>query len=383
MKNIQTGVDKLVELISSEKKISIDDASKKLGISAQVIQEWGEFLEKEGLVTIEYSLSKIWLCEKKLSRKEISDVAKEISSEKDAFLRKIDSALKTLQTETAGFEEIKDQFVKIQRDVKDKITIVEQELKDLEKYTNFKQDIDKAIEKQKTEYDKSLSEIVKNIQKTKTEYQSLSESINSQLKEINSSHDKIEALQRSQASLVNTVNSAKESIKHLDKEIAHEQESIDERLKKINELKLKADNFQKMLSNRENDSQVSRLVNKITEDRKKIMQDQDALLTKAKAKTKELQDYTDLIEKIRGSFKGFFVKKIKTEEMILKIEQEKTELEKSLKALEEKTRTINLMNSSKDLKSQIGDIAKALKEYEQNRSGLMKKISDLIDYIKS
>jgi chromosome segregation ATPase len=382
VKNIQTGVDKLVELISSEKKISIDDASKKLGISSQVIQEWGEFLEKEGLVTIEYSLSKIWLCEKKMSKREISDVAKEISSEKDVFLRKIDSALKTLQKETAGFEEIKDQFVKIQHDVKDKITIVEQELAELEKYTNFKQNIDKAIEKQKQEYDKSLADIVKVVQKTKTDYAALTENISSELKEINSAHDKVEALQRSQATLVNTVQSAKESIKHLEKEIAHEEESITARLKKIDELKSKADAFQKMLAT-DKSSLVNKLVNKITEDRKKIMQEQDDLLNKAKAKTKELQDYTELIEKIRGSFKGFFVKKIKTEQMIMKIEQEKIGLEKALKALEEKTRTINLMGSSKELKMQITAISQALKDYEQNRSGLMKKVGDLIDFIKS
>jgi chromosome segregation ATPase len=382
VKNIQTGVDKLVELISAEKRVSLDDASKKLGISAQVIQEWGEFLEKEGLVTIEYSLSKIWLCEKKLSKREISDVAKEISSEKDAFLRKIDSALKTLQKETAGFEEIKSQFAKIQSDVKDKIDIVGKELSELEKYTAFKQNIDKTIEKQKLDYDKSLAEIVKTIQKTKTEYSTLNEGISKELKEIDSAHEKVLALQRTQANLVITVNSAKDSIAHLEKEIAQEQESISTRLKKIDELKLKADNFQKMLIN-DKESPVDKLINKISDDRKKIMQEQEDLLAKAKNKTKELQDYSDLISQIRGSFKGFFAKKIKTEQMILKIEEEKVGLDKSLKSLEEKAKGLDLMNSSKELKSQIAEISQALKDYEQNRSGLMKKVNDLIDFIKS
>ncbi len=382
MKNIQTGVDKLVELISSEKKINIDDASKKLGISSQVIQEWGEFLEKEGLITIEYSLSKIWLCEKKLSKKEISDVAKEISSEKDAFLRKIDSALKTLQKETSGFEEIKTQFAKIQHDVKDKITIVGQELAELEKYNNFKKNIDKEIEKQKEDYDKALSEIIKGIQKAKTEYSALNANISSELKEINSSHEKIVALQRSHTGLVNTIESAKESIKHLEKEIDHEQEIISDKIKRINELKTKADYFQKTLTNN-NDPLVDKLINKISDDRKKILQDQDNLLAKARTKTKELQDYSSLIEQIRGSFKGFFAKKLKTEEMILEIEEEKVGLQKALVSLENRTKTLDLMNSSKNLKSQVAEIAQALKDYEQNRSGLMKKINDLVDFIKS
>jgi chromosome segregation ATPase len=382
VKNIHTGVDKLVELIGSEKKINIEDASKKLGISSQVIQEWAEFLEKEGLITIEYSLSKIFLCEKKLSRREISEVAKEISSEKDAFLRKIDTALKTLQKDTSGFEEIKDQFVKIQHDVKDKINIVERELADLEKYTNFKQNIDKEIAKQKAEYDKALNEIIKNIQKTKSEYLSLNTSIATELKEINSAHEKVVALERSQATLVTTINSAKDAIKHLEKEIAQEEQTISARLKKINELKEKADSFQKMLA-QDKDPSVNKLINKVAEDRKKILQEQDNLLEKAKAKTAELHDYSALIEKIRGGFKGFFSKKIKTEQMILQIEQEKSELDKALHGLEERTKTLNLMGSSKELKGQIDDISKELKKYEEKRSGIMKKVGDLIDFIKS
>jgi chromosome segregation ATPase len=382
VKSIQTGVDKLVELISSEKKINIDDASKKLGVSSQVIQEWGEFLEKEGLITIEFSLSKVWLCEKKLSKKEIISAAKEISSEKDAFLRKIDSALKTLQKDTAGFEEIKDQFTKIQSNVKDKINIVEQELNELEKYTNFKQNIDKEIEKQKQEYNKQLSEIVKNVQKTKNEYSALNESMALELKEIAAAHEKVLALQRTQATLITTVNSAKDSLKHLEKEIGQEEESISGRLKRIDELKSKAESIQKMLTNN-NAPLINKVVDQINKDRDKILKEQDDLLDKAKAKTKELQDYSDLIDKIRGSFKGFFAKKIKTEQMIIKIEQEKTELEKSLQKLEEKAKTLDLMNSSKELKSQISSISQALKDYEQGKSSLIRKVNDLIDFIKS
>ena len=47
MKSIQTGVDKLVEVIGTSKRISLDDATKKLGVSTQVVQEWAEFLERE------------------------------------------------------------------------------------------------------------------------------------------------------------------------------------------------------------------------------------------------------------------------------------------------------------------------------------------------
>ncbi|MGV8162674.1 MAG: hypothetical protein ACP5N2_05075 [Candidatus Nanoarchaeia archaeon] len=382
MKNIKTGVDRLVEIIGTAKRISLDDASKQLGISQQVVQEWADFLEKEKLITIEYSFSKVWLCEKRLSKSEIASTAKELSSEKDAFSRKIDSAIKSLEKDTAGFEEIKTQFVKIQSTVKDKISIVEQELLELEKYTSLKQNLDKIIEKQKEEYEKQIGEIVSKVQKTKTEHDSITENIAKELKALSTEHEKVITIQRAQTELINTVNSAKVSIAHLEKEIAQEQNSITTRLKKIDELKAQADALHKRISG-DKESPIAPIIHKISEDHKLMIQKQDELILNAKAKTKELQDYSSLIEQIRGSFKGFFSKKIKTEQMIMKIEAEKIDLEKSLRNLDQKIKGLEIMNSSKELRPQVEEIGKELKNYEQNRSELMKKIDDLLAFIKA
>jgi len=382
VKSIQTGVDKLVEVIGTAKRISLDDATKKLGVSAQVVQEWAEFLEREKLITVEYSFSKIWLCEKKLSKKEIATTAKEISSEKDAFARKIDSAIKSLEKDTSGFEEIKTEFVKIQSTVKDKITIVEQELIELEKYTNLKQNIDKIIEKQKKEYELSIAKTISEIQNTKNEFDTLNGDITKELKELALANEKIVGFQRSQTQFINTIKSAKESIKQIEKETVQEEEIITARLKKLNDLTSKASALQNRI-NTNKESPIAPLVRKISEDHKKIIQEQDELILKAKAKSKELQDYNELIEKIRGSFKGFFTKKIKTEQMIINIETEKINLNKSLQKLEERTKVMDLMSSSKEMKAQVTEIGNALKKYEENRSVLMKKIEDLISYIKS
>ena len=90
MTSIKTGVDKLVELISQKKRISVDEASKSLGVGKDLIQEWAEFLEEEGVVMIEYKLSTIWINEKRITRDDVINTAKEVMSEKEAFSRKID-----------------------------------------------------------------------------------------------------------------------------------------------------------------------------------------------------------------------------------------------------------------------------------------------------
>jgi len=104
---IETGVDKLVKLVAAEKKVSIEDAAKELGVPISLVQEWADFLEQEGLLDTEYSLSKSYLLEKRLSRDDVVQKSKEYDTKKDAFIRKVDIALGRLESETATFEALR------------------------------------------------------------------------------------------------------------------------------------------------------------------------------------------------------------------------------------------------------------------------------------
>ena len=115
--NIETGVDKLVDIIERKKRVSINEAADELGVSIPVVQEWADFLEDEGLITIEYKLSRTYLCERKLNKKEIEKKAKEYSSKKDAFTRKVEMALKSMERESAGFDRIKEEFKKLHESI--------------------------------------------------------------------------------------------------------------------------------------------------------------------------------------------------------------------------------------------------------------------------
>ncbi|RLE38799.1 hypothetical protein DRJ17_02930 [Candidatus Woesearchaeota archaeon] len=55
---ISTDVDRLMALVKKRKEISIQDASKELGISANTIEAWATFLEEEGMLKIVYSFTK-------------------------------------------------------------------------------------------------------------------------------------------------------------------------------------------------------------------------------------------------------------------------------------------------------------------------------------
>ncbi|MCM2325625.1 MAG: hypothetical protein NDI94_04125, partial [Candidatus Woesearchaeota archaeon] len=154
MANLETGVDRLLELIELEKRVSIDDAAKKLGVSKVVVQEWADFLEEEKIISIEYKFSKTYLVVRILSDKEIKVKEKEYSSEKDAFVRKVEASLKNLENDSLGFEKIKKEFESLKKDLGSELTKVESEVKELEKYEYLKKNLDTEIQKQVDDFHK-------------------------------------------------------------------------------------------------------------------------------------------------------------------------------------------------------------------------------------
>ncbi len=54
MQEIRTGVDSLVDLIKQKHNISLEEASKTLGVPSAVINDWAEYLEGEKVISIQY-----------------------------------------------------------------------------------------------------------------------------------------------------------------------------------------------------------------------------------------------------------------------------------------------------------------------------------------
>ncbi|MFP4656147.1 MAG: hypothetical protein ACLFNK_01050 [Candidatus Woesearchaeota archaeon] len=55
--NIRTGVDGLIELLSSRDKVSLPDISKELGVPQSTLESWVDFLVEEGKVEVEYKFT--------------------------------------------------------------------------------------------------------------------------------------------------------------------------------------------------------------------------------------------------------------------------------------------------------------------------------------
>ena len=54
---VTTDVDTLIELVKQRKRISFEEAAKKLGVGVNVIETWVSFLEEEGVIAVDYKFT--------------------------------------------------------------------------------------------------------------------------------------------------------------------------------------------------------------------------------------------------------------------------------------------------------------------------------------
>ena len=130
---IETGVDKLVKIIKERGKIALSDAAKELGVSTTVIQEWVDFLEDEGIISVEYRMTKPFLVDRKLTKKEIESKAKEFENKKDVFVRKAEVNLSFLEKQAGELKSIKGEFDRLKNELGMQLDTVRNDLNELEK----------------------------------------------------------------------------------------------------------------------------------------------------------------------------------------------------------------------------------------------------------
>src|SRR3989344_567019 len=82
--NITTAVDSLVKLVNQKGVISLENASKELGLPQNIINEWASFLDQEKIIHIEYKFTTPYLMSKKSLQKE------EVSTDFEMILRKLE-----------------------------------------------------------------------------------------------------------------------------------------------------------------------------------------------------------------------------------------------------------------------------------------------------
>ena len=379
-KSIETGVDKLVDLINRKKKISTNEAANELGVSIPVIQEWADFLEDEGLITVDYKLSRTYLCERKLSKKEVEKKAKVYSSKKDAFTRKVETALKSLQRESEGFEKIKIEFKKLRDTIGRDIDQVREELQELKHYEDLKKNIDKDIIQQRLDFQEMINQVHRKIADQRKKYESFIEELSNERTKIEEAKVEMSYLEKREDNIKKRVDALKEIIKSIENKLAEQKSIIKTSMEKMKADLKDSEKIQKSMKFRMK-QEIEPVIKNIKEREEKILSVQDSILKKIMTKKQNIDKYKMESTQAAEKFKAFFDRKAKTEQLINTIDKEKAELEKELQSLIAKAQSFNLSIKSSDVKNYVKELQKSLKNIEEKKSGFSKRLGELTDVI--
>lgn len=375
---IETGPDKLIVMITNSKngKISLDEAASQLGLNKKIIREWAEFLEEEGLISLEYSFSKMFLCRKKLSKKELSKKENEYKTKKEAFVRSVDSTLRALQHETVGFEDIKTKFLELKKEIGKELERVEKEVKQLEHYEKMKNKVDNEILRQKQEFHDRMKSAHEELEEEIQKYNEIEEQIKEEEERITTDEKELEEIKETEDklrkkldSIIKIADSSGNKIITKEKEIASSRQNLNGLIKKAeiikNEIEAKKHN------------EIDPLLKKNQATEEKIMKIQDRILEKVKKAQVDMEDVSEKGKEATKNFREFFEKKSRMSQMFNEIEEKRLLLESELKELEKKATSFDILSSAISIEEHMKDMKNKLKKIKDQKEGLKKEYNQL------
>lgn len=107
---ISTGVDALINLVRKKGKIGVEQAARELEMPVSTIEDWAKTLEAEGLVKIDYNLTKEVLVWKGLNAQEYTEKMSDIDNRKREAIQKLDDLKNTVDQNVGQIDKLDKQF---------------------------------------------------------------------------------------------------------------------------------------------------------------------------------------------------------------------------------------------------------------------------------
>jgi predicted ArsR family transcriptional regulator len=177
LEDIQTGVDKLVMLLKIKRRVSVKDASKKLGVPEDVIKEWADFLENEGMLHADYSLTNEFLVYKGMTEDKKKEKTDEFIHRKENFLRRAQSIALALDVETETIQKIKNAFKKLELDVDFEVKDMQLNFDKIRRYEADERTLKKRIAEQYNSFIGKIAAIESKISKQEEVFNRIVEEI--------------------------------------------------------------------------------------------------------------------------------------------------------------------------------------------------------------
>jgi len=107
---ITTGVDALVRLVKERQRVELEDAASVLNIPHDTLEEWARVLEEEGILRIEYRLTKLYLTWVKPSEEEVATEKQSFYEEKKGLEGEVEQLRQRASQSADGLEDLNRSF---------------------------------------------------------------------------------------------------------------------------------------------------------------------------------------------------------------------------------------------------------------------------------
>ena len=380
MVSIETGVDKLVRLVAKEKKIELSDAAKQLGVDTAVVQEWAEFLEEEGIAGLQYSLSKTFIVEKRLAKGDVERKDKEYENRREAFVRKVDSALKRLSDESAGFESIKKEYDSVKDHIGDRIDAVKEEIEQLRHYEELKRSIDQDVLKQRVEYQKNIDDIHTRLTAEEKRYQKIIGDIGTETTQLQQEHAEFSDIKKEEHDLLKRIDALQDIIKNISSRLESQSKSISSHEDRLTTLRTLAEKLREDLIDKRK-SELEPMLKVSNDQGERIMRIQNEIVEKVKRNRNTIQDVEVQSKAIAERFQKFFERRIETEKLLKDIEKARDEVREGLTDLVRKAKAYDLAAKGADTAEHIRKLEGDFKDYDKKRTVFGQKVETLRSFI--
>ena len=373
---IETGVDKLVNLVKERGRIALADAAKELGVSATVIQEWVDFLEEEGIISVEYKLTKPFLVERKLTRKEVDAKSKEFAGKKDVFVRKAEVSLNFLAKQADELKKAKSEFDRLKHELGFELDTVREDLKELERYQQLKEELQKQVEEQKNDAKLKIGELTQQVQKEQKKYQELSANIGREKEELSKEKAEAMSIEEGEKILNRKLMELKGMISLIEKKAANEDMAIKNSELHIEKLNMMIEDIRQRVE--EEKSIIDPLIERSKEQEKKVLELQDKIIKKIAQKQKSVSNVKNVTKKVEE----FFNKKLAVMNLVDKANKDRDELEKSLIELIKKAKSFQLTAKSGDVGKQMIELEKKFNDVGRKKTEFDAELKQFTSYFK-
>lgn len=375
---IETGVDRLVNLVKQRGMISVEDAAKELSVSYNTVEEWADFLEEEGIISLEYKFTKPFLVERKLSKKDIESKQKEFACKKDVFVRKAETTLSFLDKEAERLKNIKSEFDQLKNELGMEVESVKKELAQLDEYEKIKKDLDKKLNDQTGLTTQKIEEMNQQVSREQKRYKEIVQEIRQEENDLKKEQKQAKTIEEGEKELKKRLAGLKSLIGKLEFKLESEEIDIKGSEDHIGKLRALAEAIKKNVESEK--GKISLILNQNREQEQRILDLQKQVLEKTKEKRKK----TAGVNNISSKLKKFFSEKMRIFEIIDKIDKDRNEMEKNLAEVIKKAKSLELSSKTgKDISRQISELENKFNDVTKKKGIFEEELKELGTFLKT